>query len=111
MPAGLAAGFWVSEVAKNKASIEDVASNLILSDEFIEEYGANLDNGEFVDALYMNILDRAGDESGRAFWMGELASGLARSDVLLEFANSTEYSDTEIDITGSDNTPDDGLMG
>lgn len=40
--------------------------------------------------LYTNILGRAPEASGKAFWQGELDQGLARAAVLASFSESPE---------------------
>jgi hypothetical protein len=50
--------------------------------------GAN--DSAFVTALYENILDRAPDAAGLAYWVGQLAGTSTRTSVLLSFTGSTE---------------------
>ena len=40
--------------------------------------------------LYDNVLHRAPDAGGYAYWMEQLAGGMAREDVLIGFSESTE---------------------
>jgi hypothetical protein len=60
------------------------------SPEFLATYGP-LDNAAFVTLLYNNILGRAPDPAGLSGWVGLLAGGMSRGQVLYGFAESTEY--------------------
>lgn len=54
-------------------------------------YGG-LDNGQFVDLVYQNVLGRAPEPGGRAFWTGQLNSGsMTRGEVMRGFSESNEY--------------------
>lgn len=62
------------------------------SAEFEARYGG-LSNGGFVERLYLNALDRAGDGEGVAHWTGALDAGaLSRADVATGFAMSHEMA-------------------
>lgn len=60
------------------------------SAEFSMRYGA-LSNGGFVDQVYANVLGRAPDPGGRAYWLGQLAAGLSRGQLMLWFSESAEF--------------------
>src|SRR6185436_4616992 len=61
------------------------------SPEFQSTYGA-LNNGQFVDLVYQNVLGRPPDAGGRAYWKGQLdASKMTRGQVMLGFSESPEY--------------------
>lgn len=83
-------GFWVRQL-DDGASLNNVSARFIDSDEFGDLYGRNLSNEQFVTKLYLNILDRDSDASGKAFWVGELNSGhRTREQVLSDFSESDE---------------------
>lgn len=67
-----------------------LANNFLGSAEFRQRYGSNQSNEQYVDALYQNVLSRAGDPDGRAVQLNALAHGLARDQLLLNFADSPE---------------------
>ena len=72
-------------------SLSTVADGFASSAEFQHTYG-NLSNQGFVEQLYHNVLDRAGEAAGVAAWTAVLASGqLDRGDVLLGFSESLEH--------------------
>ncbi|MEO0820459.1 MAG: fasciclin domain-containing protein [Pseudomonadota bacterium] len=97
------ASFWTG-VAES-AGLEEVADAFIASDEFATLFGPEPTHSEYVEALYGNVLGRAPDDDGLAFWTGVLAEdGFDPSDLLLFFSESAEY----VDATASDT--DDGVL-
>ena len=71
-------------------SLGQVAANFIASPEFVRTYGS-LTNTQFVNQLYVNVLDRAGDSAGVAYHLARLDGGAAgRNDVLAGFSESPE---------------------
>ena len=73
-------------------SLFEIAIRFIASDEFKDLYKdpAKLSNGAFVDILYLNVLDRPGEEGGFNYWLGQLNGGESRQSVLTKFAVSAE---------------------
>jgi hypothetical protein len=87
-PIGL--GFWTDALEAGTASLPQAAEGFVASPEFQATYGV-LDNGAFVDLLYLNVLGRAGDPEGAAHWTGALDAGAAtRAEVVLGFSESVE---------------------
>lgn len=70
-------------------SLAQLGDGLAGSAEFANRYGA-LSNADYVNALYQNVLGRAGDASGVAFYNGALARGASRGAILAAFADSDE---------------------
>ncbi|GGY62878.1 Calx-beta domain-containing protein [Pseudoduganella albidiflava] len=83
-------GFWIAGL-DNGATLQDVAAQFVGSAEFAQHYGANLGDAAFVTALYANVLHRAPDFNGEAFWLGALQKGASRASVLVEFSESAEH--------------------
>ncbi len=81
--------FWVGE-RSNGASLESIAADFALASEFERRYGAALDDRQFLDVLYQNVLERPGDAGGIEFWLAVLDDGATRADVLLAFSESPE---------------------
>ena len=69
--------------------LHDIAGNFLQSPEFIQKYGATTDV-QFVNLLYQNVLHRAGEASGVQFHVNELASGMDRAQLLINFSESPE---------------------
>lgn len=81
---------WKSYV-DNGMSLSAVADSFVVSVEFQTKYG-NLSNRGFVEQLYRNVLNRAGDDAGIADWTTALNDGqMDRGDVLLGFSESPEH--------------------
>jgi hypothetical protein len=71
-------------------SLKTVASGFIGSAEFQGLYGANPTNTQFIDLLYSNVLNRAPDQAGYDYWLGQMAGGMTRELVLIGFSESAE---------------------
>lgn len=83
--------YWSDRITRLRARLDAVSQFFATSPEFIDTYGA-LDNGGFVDLVYQNVLGRAPDAGGRAFWVDQLNRRLRnRGAVMTGFAESTEF--------------------
>ncbi|WP_158600945.1 DUF4214 domain-containing protein [Teichococcus wenyumeiae] len=80
--------FWYNHLESGQ-SLTWVAQGFMNSDEYQQKYGG-LDNGNFVEQLYQNVLGRGSDSAGFQNWMNALNSGASRADVLLGFSDSLE---------------------
>jgi len=78
--------FWITD----GRSMTDVSEEFARSSEFQQRYGA-LDDAGFVELIYRNVLGRPSEEGGRNFWLDQLASGMTRGSVMLNFSNSPEF--------------------
>jgi hypothetical protein len=84
------------------ATLLQVADAFIGSAEFIGKYGANPSSADFVTLLYVNVLDRAPDAGGLAYWVGLLDSGtLSRAQVLVGFSESVENKANLLPVLGN----------
>ncbi len=81
--------YWVDQRAR-WTSLADISSAFAASTEFQARYG-DLTDEAFVDLVYANVLNRAADAEGRAYWLSELGSGRSRGEVMIGFAESSEY--------------------
>lgn len=84
--------YWIRR-AEGGMSLIDIANFLGTSDEFRQRYGT-LDDRQFMDLIYRNVLCRGYDAEGYAFWLARLASGQSRPLVMLSFSESPEYMGT-----------------
>lgn len=82
--------YWLGRLDSGM-DLNDVAARFIDSNEFRSTYGTNMSNNQYVDALYHNVLNRAGDSGGMAYWQSQLDTG-SRSwaQVLACFSESDE---------------------
>jgi hypothetical protein len=87
-PGGL--DYW-SKRRRTGVTLIKISSTFAGSNEFVTKYGS-LSNTAFVDLVYQNVLGRAGDPSGRSFWINRLnAKKASRGQVMLNFSDSNEY--------------------
>ncbi|MEO0937113.1 MAG: DUF4214 domain-containing protein [Pseudomonadota bacterium] len=81
---------WSERLDTNAQSILQVASGFTNSPEFQATYGT-LNDVEFVNLLYQNVLGRTGEPAGVANWIGALEGGASRAQVVLGFSESQEF--------------------
>ena len=83
--------YWVEQVVENGFSGADCARFFLLgAPEFLNR---ELTDEEFVEILYLTFFDRASEQEGKEYWLGRLASGSTRADLVNEFIESTEWCD------------------
>jgi hypothetical protein len=81
-------GFWIDALDSGHG-LTDAAAGFIGSSEFASLYGSGTSDARFVQALYQNVLHRAPDASGDAFWLQALQTA-SRAQVLTDFSESAE---------------------
>lgn len=83
-------GGWITSMDSG-LTLEQVANSFIASAEFQSLYGASSSNGQFITALYLNVMGRAPDAGGYSHWVTQLTSGVqTRAQVLVAFSESIE---------------------
>jgi hypothetical protein len=84
-------GYWIAQVDKGANIITTAAASFVQSPEFVAKYGSNPTNASYVDNLYQNVLHRAGESGGVAYWNQQLNTGAAtKAFVLEQFATLAE---------------------
>lgn len=91
--------FWLG-VLNGNVPETTIAAQFAASPEFAQRYGANTTNDQFLTALYQNVLGRAPDAAGDDFWLGQLARGESRAQLLIDFADSAENQGHVVPIKG-----------
>lgn len=71
-------------------SLRELVPLFLSSPEAQARYGTQDDAG-FLTTLYRNVLERAPDAEGYAYWGKNLAAGMARADVVMLFSQSPEF--------------------
>ena len=101
--------YWSTSLRNGSATGAGVAEGFFFSPEYI---GRARTNEQFVNDLYLTLLNRAPDESGRAFWEDVLSIGWPRQDVFAGFVNSTEFGGlcTQAGIARGLYTPPPGMQ-
>ncbi|AFM31733.1 MULTISPECIES: DUF4214 domain-containing protein [Stutzerimonas stutzeri subgroup] len=74
--------FWTNAITAGTSTLESVALGFTLSQEYTSKY-EGLSNEELAAAIYENVLGRAADADGLAFWVGELENGVQTPETLL----------------------------
>lgn len=82
-------GYWIDEM-DGGADLATVGNSFAISQEFINMYGANSSNSEFIGLLYEHVLHRPLDQPGFEYWNNDLNNGVSRGTVLASFAQSAE---------------------
>jgi hypothetical protein len=82
--------YWL-EQNRRGLDLYPISSFFAASPEFRARYG-ELTNAEFVDLVYANVLGRAPDPGGRAYWLDLLnRRRLDRGGLMLGFSESAEF--------------------
>jgi hypothetical protein len=68
------------------------ADVFLAAPEFTAAFGSNPSNNAFVTELYANVLGRAPDAGGLAYWEAWTKSGMAHDQPLVAFATSPKIS-------------------
>jgi hypothetical protein len=87
--------YFVGQLNKG-AKNEDVLVGLAASDEYFTNRGGGTNSG-FVSGLYQDLLQRAADPSGLAYWTQQLNNGVSRATVAQGLVTSTEYRTKLVD--------------
>ena len=84
--------YWVERNQSEENSYRQTADSFIISNEFKNLYGAELNNSEYISKLYNNIFDRNPDYSGKEYWINQLSTKQeTRGEVLMGFSESNEH--------------------
>jgi len=80
--------FWHDSMRQG-VTLSEVSQIFAESPEFVDRYG-QLNNTEFIDRVYLNVLDRPADGDGGTYWAGLLDAGATRGAVMVGFSESGE---------------------
>ncbi|WP_426573512.1 fibronectin type III domain-containing protein [Aquihabitans sp. McL0605] len=81
--------YWTTK-RRSGTTLLQISASFAASNEFKHTYGS-LSSGGFVDLVYRNVLGRAPDAAGRKYWVGRLANGTSRAQLMIDFSESREY--------------------
>ncbi|RZJ84582.1 MAG: DUF4214 domain-containing protein [Massilia sp.] len=82
-------GYWIDRMEKGTSLLQVSKEFITNQPEFDKLYGAKPSDGEFLTKLYENILDRAPDAAGYAYWVGRIVDS-SREQILMEFSEGFE---------------------
>ena len=93
--------FYIGVTERDGLSDEFLAADLMTSPEFTAKFGDvnGMSNDAFLEQIYLNVLDRASDGDGKAFYLGLLDSGtITRALALADIATSPENAQGSAEI-------------
>ena len=82
--------YWAGELANFNVTGEVCGASFFLSDEMV---GYNLSDKDYLGRLYATFMNREPDADGEAYWLGVMASGASRADVVFGFTRSPEFTE------------------
>ncbi len=81
--------YWMGLYTEGDISLLGMSDFFVSSPEFDLKYG-DLTQLEFINQIYLNVLGRPGEPGGVKYWDGLMTAGVARGELLVLFAESTE---------------------
>lgn len=87
---------WTDALSSGMSDYSSLPNGFIAGREFQKTYG-DLDDSEFVELLYQNVLGRSADAAGLTGWLDAMNNGLDRSAVVLGFSESGEFKSNTAD--------------
>ena len=89
IPDSVGLRFWIESVL-GSGSLEAVSKAFASSNEFLERYG-QLNDADFIERVYQNVMARPSDSTGKQFWQSQLENGISRGQMMIDFSESAEY--------------------
>ena len=81
--------YWMNQVRNEGKTGADIAKGFLYSPEFLNK---SMTDSEFLEILYNVFFDRPSDSGGKDYWLGKMAGGMSKQDVIMGFINSTEWA-------------------
>jgi hypothetical protein len=75
--------YWFDAV-KAGATLKQIARSFVASTEYAQ-FNSQA-NQAFIQSLYQNTFNRAGEDSGVAYWLDQMSSGKTKADIISNFA-------------------------
>ncbi|WP_426571581.1 DUF4214 domain-containing protein [Aquihabitans sp. McL0605] len=80
--------YWTNKLGHG-TTLKQIANSFAKSSEFKTNFGTGSDTA-FVTLVYTNVLERQPDAPGLAHWVGQLAKGVTRGEMMVGFSESSE---------------------
>lgn len=91
-PDALGLAYWANRMIEGM-SIVDIARSFSVQPETLSAYPSTLSTSEFVTKIYENVLERAPDDAGLAYWVNDINSGSqTRDKFVLSLINGAHAS-------------------
>lgn len=87
--------YWSGEL--DKRGMDAVANGIYAGAQGSDQSIWGMGNQAYVEQVYLNVLNRAGDAEGVAYWTGELAKGVGRDVVVQRILDATNNPGNEAD--------------
>jgi hypothetical protein len=94
-PDGGGRAYWAGQIVSG-GDLGELRPLLYASPEYFSRFGQG-SNAGFIDALYRDILHRAPDSGGRAFWIGRLDAGVDRGQLVVSLLGLDEPRQALVD--------------
>ena len=105
-PDAMGLAYWGSQL-KDGVSLKDIARSFFEQSEAAAAYPHGQSIQDFIATVYSNVLDRAPDAPGLAYWGGELGKGhVAKESFLLAIINGAHGASADAQILANK-----GLVG
>lgn len=83
--------YWLDIHATGQMDLRQISDFFSASQEFVLTY-SSLTNGEFIDLVYRNVMERAPDREGYEYWLRLMDDGrVTRGYLMLFFSDSNEF--------------------
>lgn len=92
---------WVTQAHRDNVGMNAIAASFLNSNEAASL--RTLDDASFINEIYQNALGRNAEAGGLAAWLGHLAAGETRADVMLAISDSAEHQQITANLFQSDN--------
>lgn len=90
--------YWTAAMEQG-TTLDALADDFVKSSEFQSRYGTGLSNHDLVAKFYENVLHRAADQAGAAYWTDALdRHDIGMADVLVQFSESKENQDALVGV-------------
>ena len=83
-------GYWKEALEKEQINLGQIAMEFLRSSEAQKLFGSNTTDAQYIERLYLNVLERKPDTAGQTYWLDSMRAGVSRAEVLLAFAASPE---------------------
>ncbi|MCB9654057.1 MAG: DUF4214 domain-containing protein [Deltaproteobacteria bacterium] len=94
--------YWAGQVnAKMSLGLDakpvfrDIAYSFLTSTEYLNKHTTNT---QFVTTLYLTFFQRSPDSGGLTYWLGRLAAGTSRTQVMQAFVASQEFTNYMLNL-------------
>lgn len=84
-------------------NLSDVYTSIVTASTTVPALSGYGSTGDFVEAIYQHVLDRASDASGKAYWTARIDGGLTEANFVKAFTQSALKDKVEIEAAVLEN--------